>query len=207
MTTSLLTLIVCSVVLACGVYGQKTSLKRNQYVTYEWCEVKGDTGLCRFAFKGLYGTFDHVRFGSGNFSMKGSRSGSFTPRIVWKDPEFHDAEIGRIKSFDRKRDVFTCEPEYFNNGSYYEHKCRYLNIPGRLFNTVNIPGTRGSGFSRRRESALRRYVPNGACVLMYLTEYEILDTSVSPPRVKEVVRMPARQARIHNNCVLFYAQF
>ncbi|PXF43251.1 hypothetical protein BWQ96_07024 [Gracilariopsis chorda] len=207
MISSLHIFILSVLVLTCGIYGQETGLAINQGVTYEWCEVKGDTGLCRFAFKDLYGTFDHVKWGSGNFSLKGSHSGSFTPRIVWKSPEYFDSEIGRVKSVDRKRDVFTCEPEYFNNGSYYEHRCTYLNIPGRLFNAVRIRGTRGSGISRSREHALRRHVPNGACVLMYLTEYEILDTSVSPPRVREVVRMPARQARIENNCVLFYAQF
>lgn len=161
----------------------------------------------KFAFKDLYGTFDHVQWGSGNFSLKGSKNGPFTPQIVWKEPQYFDAEVGVVKSVDFKRDVFSCTAEFSPHGSRRNRQCNYKNIPGYLFSTANIPGKRGSGISRKSERQLRRSVPNGACVLMYLTEYEILDTSVSPPRVRETVRMPARQARIENNCVLFYAGY
>eukprot|EP00178_Gracilaria_changii_P009044 TRINITY_DN26838_c0_g1_i1.p1 TRINITY_DN26838_c0_g1~~TRINITY_DN26838_c0_g1_i1.p1 ORF type:complete len:216 (-),score=21.85 TRINITY_DN26838_c0_g1_i1:76-693(-) len=183
-----------------------TPLEANQIVSYEHCEVKGDLGLCKFGFKDLWGTFDHVQWGSGNFSLTGSHSGAFTPKIIHKEPDFYDAEVGYIKVDDSLRDVYTCETEY-EDLVYRNTSCRYLTIPGWLFGTANLPLGRGSGISRRDESALRRFVPNGACVLMYVTEYEVVDTTVSPHRVREVRRMSARQARVENNCVLFYAQF
>ncbi|CAN8064347.1 unnamed protein product [Agarophyton chilense] len=188
--------------------GGHTPLTANQGVTYSKCEVRGDAGLCRFGFKDLWGVFDHVQWGSGNYSLKGTHSGAFTPKIIHKDPDFYDAEVGYIKVDDSLRDVYTCETEFDNEDLTFSNtKCRYLTIPGWLFSTAKLPGERGSGVSRSHEWALRRYVPNGACILMYVTEYEVVDTSVSPPRVREVRRMSARQARVENNCVLFYAQF
>ncbi|KAI0565738.1 hypothetical protein FGB62_15g011 [Gracilaria domingensis] len=208
---AIMTLAICVLFLALyaatlSTLAQTVTLGRKQYVTYEWCEVTA-ARHCEFAYEGLYGTFDHVPWGVGNYSLRGASNGVFTPRIVQKEASYYDSAVGYVKSDDSLRDVYACEPEYFNNGAYYETRCRYLNVPGTLYDVERISGVRGSGVSRVHGAALRRYIPNGACVMMYLTEYEIVDTSVSPPRVRETVRMSARQARIENKCVQFYTQY
>ncbi|CAN8061661.1 unnamed protein product [Agarophyton chilense] len=176
----------------------------DQYVTSEWCEVEGDYGLCKFALDGvhaIYKHWHHVQWGTGNYTLNGSSSGPFTPRIVSKRSNFQTA-IGYVKSLDTLRDVFHCrvQPDW-------NMICDYKTVPGPLFSTENIPGIRGSGIGRLAGGAMRRYIPNGACVPIYLTEYEVLNTSISPPRVKEVVKMPARRARVMSECVLVYLEY
>eukprot|EP00178_Gracilaria_changii_P023343 TRINITY_DN70709_c0_g1_i1.p1 TRINITY_DN70709_c0_g1~~TRINITY_DN70709_c0_g1_i1.p1 ORF type:complete len:207 (-),score=15.22 TRINITY_DN70709_c0_g1_i1:626-1246(-) len=179
----------------------------NRFFTSEWCEVTNNFDLCDFTLKdvdAIHLYWHHVQYGTGNFSLSGHASGPFTPKIVMKDTYPH-RELGYVKSDDSQRDVFHCNEstDYLD----WNRQCELKTIPGSLFGVANLPGEHGSGITHMHEAAMRRYMPNGACVPIYLTEYEVLDTSVSPPRVTEVVKMSARRARIMNQCVLVYTEF
>ncbi|CAN8063531.1 unnamed protein product [Agarophyton chilense] len=175
----------------------------NKYLTYQWCEVDSEN-LCDFVLEGVYPRYDHVQWGTGNFSLNGWISGAFTPKIVKKHDDYQTT-IGYVNSMDNLRDVFYCKG--VDLGYTWDTQCDYKTIPGRLFRTVPLPGVRGSGITREKGSIMGTHVPNGACIPIYITSYQVLDTTVSPPRVKENVHMSARQARILHQCVLMYTEF
>ncbi|KAI0559200.1 hypothetical protein FGB62_164g05 [Gracilaria domingensis] len=111
----------------------------------------GDYWLCDFTLDGVDPVYDHVRWGTGNYTLNGHVSGAFTPKIVKKFDD-HGTTIGYVKSVDTLRDVFHCEAEA--NGPNWRTKCNYLTIPGSLFSTANIPGSRATGISRAPGAAM-----------------------------------------------------